>query len=100
LVDQHFSKGVEVVFFGRRCLANPLIALLARQTEHPIHGLRAVRKPDGNSFCVEITDPVEPAREASGRIDIAGTMQLITSVVEGWVREHPEQWLWLHRRWR
>jgi KDO2-lipid IV(A) lauroyltransferase len=27
-------------------------------------------------------------------------MQVITDVVEGWVREHPEQWLWLHRRWR
>ena len=35
LVDQHFTKGVEVIFFGRRCLANPLIALLARQTEIP-----------------------------------------------------------------
>ena len=100
LVDQHFTKGVEVTFFGRRCLANPLIALLARQTESPIHGLRAVRKPDGNSFSVDITDPVEPARDAGGRIDIKGTMQAITAVVEGWVREHPEQWLWLHHRWR
>ena len=100
LVDQHFTKGVEVTFFGRRCLANPLIALLARQTESPIHGLRAVRKPDGNSFWVDITDPVEPARDADGRIDIKGTMQAITAVVEGWVREHPEQWLWLHHRWR
>jgi KDO2-lipid IV(A) lauroyltransferase len=27
-------------------------------------------------------------------------MQAMTSVVEGWVREHPEQWLWMHRRWR
>ena len=100
LVDQHFSKGVDVVFFGRRCRANPLIALLARQTECPIHGTRVVRKPDGNSFWVDITDPVAPVRDADGRIDIAGTMQSITSVVEGWVREHPEQWLWLHRRWR
>jgi KDO2-lipid IV(A) lauroyltransferase len=27
-------------------------------------------------------------------------MQAVTSVVEGWVREYPDQWLWLHRRWR
>jgi len=27
-------------------------------------------------------------------------MQAVTSVVEDWVREHPEQWLWVHRRWR
>ena len=27
-------------------------------------------------------------------------MQAMTSVVEGWVRENPTQWLWMHRRWR
>ena len=100
LVDQHFSKGVDVIFFGRWCKANPLIAMIARQTECPIHGLRAVRLPDGNSFWGEITDEIPPARDADGRIDVKGTMQAITSVIEGWVREHPEQWLWLHRRWR
>ena len=31
---------------------------------------------------------------------IAGTMQIVMSVIEGWIREHPEQWLWQHRRWR
>jgi Kdo2-lipid IVA lauroyltransferase/acyltransferase len=100
LVDQHYGKGVEVIFFGRRCLANPLIAMLARQTEAPIHGMRSIRKPDGNSFAVDVTDPIEPVRDREGRIDVTRTMQAITSVVEGWVREHPEQWLWLHRRWR
>jgi Kdo2-lipid IVA lauroyltransferase/acyltransferase len=100
LVDQHFGKGVEVTFFGRPCKANPLIALLARQMECPIYGVRVVRLPDGNRFCCEITDPIEPPRDADGRIDISGTMQVITSAVEGWIREHPEQWLWLHRRWR
>ena len=100
LADQHFTRGVEVIFFGRRCIANPLIALLARQTGCPIHGVRVVRQPDGNSFSGEITDAVEPVRDAAGRVDIAGTMQAVTAVIEGWVREHPEQWLWLHRRWR
>jgi KDO2-lipid IV(A) lauroyltransferase len=100
LADQHYTRGVEVTFFGRTCLANPLLAMLARQTELPIYGMRVVRNPDGNSFWGEIFGPVEPARGADGRIEIKGTMQAITSVIEGWIRQYPEQWLWLHRRWR
>ena len=100
LADQHYTKGVEVTFFGRRCLANPLIAALARQTGAPIHGMRVVRNPDGNSFWGEITAEIAPVRDAEGGVDIAGTTQAVTTVIEGWVREHPEQWLWLHRRWR
>jgi KDO2-lipid IV(A) lauroyltransferase len=100
LVDQYFVKGVDVTFFGRRCKANPLIAQLARHIECPIYGTRIVRREDRNRFTIEMTDAITPARDAQGRIDIQGTMQVITSVIEGWVREHPEQWLWLHRRWR
>jgi Kdo2-lipid IVA lauroyltransferase/acyltransferase len=100
LADQHYTRGVEVTFFGRPCLANPLIALLARQTGCAIYGLRVVRQPDGNSFSGEVTEAIEPVRNADGKIDVQGTMQAITAVIEGWVREHPEQWLWLHRRWR
>ncbi|RAI44741.1 lipid A biosynthesis lauroyl acyltransferase [Rhodoplanes roseus] len=99
LVDQHDSKGVVVTFFGRPCRVSPLIAMLARQYESPIHGVRIIRLPDG-CFTGEITDAVPPVRDAEGRIDVAGTMQAITTVVESWVREYPEQWLWLHRRWR
>jgi Kdo2-lipid IVA lauroyltransferase/acyltransferase len=100
LVDQFFFKGVEVTFFGRTCRANPLAALLARQTECPLYGIRAVRLADQNSFSIDITDAIEPARDAAGRVDVQATTQRITSVIEGWIREHPEQWLWLHRRWR
>jgi len=99
LVDQYFSRGVEVTFFGRKTTANPLLARLRRQVDCPIHGTRIVRLP-GNRFRAELTDAIEPARDADGAVDIAGTMQIIVEVIEGWVREHPEQWLWLHRRWR
>jgi KDO2-lipid IV(A) lauroyltransferase len=101
LADQHFVKGVEVMFFGRPAKANPLIAQLARHVECPIHGVRIVRRGDDrNRFMIEMTEAVAPARDPQGRVDIQGTMQAITAVIEGWVREHPEQWLWLHRRWR
>lgn len=100
LVDQHFTKGIEVTFFGRACRTNPLIALLARQVECPIVGVRIIRLPDGNCFRGEVTEPLELPRDSYGRIDVKGTMQAITSMIEGWVREYPEQWLWLHRRWR
>jgi KDO2-lipid IV(A) lauroyltransferase len=91
---------VEVTFFGRKCLANPLIAMLGRQTGLPIYGMRVVRKPDGNSFWGEISQQVAPVHDAQGNFDIQGTMQAVTLVIEGWVRQNPEQWLWLHRRWR
>jgi KDO2-lipid IV(A) lauroyltransferase len=99
LVDQYFVRGVEVTFFGRRTNANPFLARLARQFECPIHGVRVVRLPS-HRFRVELSEAVAPVRAASGKIDIAGTMQAVTSVIEDWVREQPEQWLWLHRRWR
>jgi Kdo2-lipid IVA lauroyltransferase/acyltransferase len=99
LVDQHYTRGIEVTFFGRTCKVNPLIAMLAREAECPIHGTRVIRLP-GNRFRGEISEEVKPVRDASGRIDVQGTMQAITDVVEGWVREYPEQWLWVHRRWR
>lgn len=100
LVDQHTTQGVDVVFFGRWAKANPLVAQLARLTGATIRGVRVWRLPDGNHFHGELTDEIVPTRNADGRIDIQATMQTITSVVEGWIREHPEQWLWLHRRWR
>jgi KDO2-lipid IV(A) lauroyltransferase len=99
LVDQHFSRGVDVTFFGRTCKANPLLARLARRFECPIHGARVIRLPN-DRFEVQLTEEIAPARGEDGAIDVQRTMQIVTSIVEGWVREHPDQWLWLHRRWR
>jgi len=99
LVDQYLTSGVEVTFFGRKTRANPTLARLLRQVECPVHGVRVIRLP-GRRFRAELSEEVVPVRDEKGQIDIQGTTQAITSVVEGWIREHPEQWLWLHRRWR
>jgi KDO2-lipid IV(A) lauroyltransferase len=99
LVDQHFTGGVEVTMFGRKCRATPLAARLARNFDCPVHGVRAIRLP-GNRFKMDLTEEIQLPRDAEGKVDIAAATQTITTVIEGWVREHPEQWLWLHRRWR
>ena len=88
LVDQYFTNGVEVTFFGRKTKANPTLARLLRQIECPIHGVRIIRLPD-HRFRAELSEEVKPVRDASGQIDVQGTMQAITSVVEGWIREYP-----------
>ena len=99
LIDQHFTRGVVVTFFGQPCLANPLLAKLARHYDCPVHGARVVRRP-GVRFRLELSPPLDLPRDASGAIDVQGAMQAMTAEVEAWVRENPGQWLWMHRRWR
>ena len=98
LVDQKFRRGIEVPFFGKDAPTNTLLAKLARRYDCPVHGARSIRLPNGR-FRLEITDEIELPRDKEGEIDIRGTTELITSVIEDWVREYPEQWLWIHRRW-
>lgn len=99
LVDQHFSRGVDVSFFGRRCKANPAVARLARRFDCPVVGVHVVRLPN-HRFSVEATGPIDLPRDAEGKVDVVAATQMMMTIIEGWIREHPGQWLWFHRRWR
>lgn len=98
LMDQHFINGVVVPFFGRPAKTNPILAKLVRNLECSVYGARAIRLPNGR-FRLQITDEIEMPRNLDGDIDIVKATALVTNIIEGWVREHPEQWLWAHRRW-
>ena len=99
LVDQKFANGIATSFFGRQCETSPLLPKLARQYDCDVYPAHCVRLP-GNRFRAELTEAIAPVRGADGKIDAAGTTQAIMNVIEGWIREYPEQWLWQHRRWR
>jgi len=99
LVDQFFARGTEVTFFGRQTMASPLLAKLVRQYECPVFPARCVRLPEGR-FRIEIEPAMEVKRRADGSLDLDQLTQDVNSCIERWVREYPEQWLWLHRRWR
>jgi KDO2-lipid IV(A) lauroyltransferase len=99
LIDQRFTRGPVVTFFGRQATANPLLARLARRFDCPVHGTRAIRLP-GNRIRLEITDAIDLPRDAKGLVDVQAATQHLNDIVAGWIREHPGQWLWQHRRWR
>ncbi|ESR24260.1 lipid A biosynthesis lauroyl acyltransferase [Lutibaculum baratangense] len=99
LADQRLTRGLKIPFFGRIAPTNPTLARLARQFDCPVHGARVVRLP-GNRFRVELTDELTLPRDEAGLVDVEATMRLVNETIEGWVREHPGQWLWFHRRWR
>lgn len=99
LVDQRFGRGPRVPFFGAEAPANPLLAELAARFDCPVHGARCIRLPDGR-FELELTEEIPLPRDAAGRVDIQAATAAVNAVIEGWIREHPGQWLWMHRRWR
>lgn len=99
LVDQKFGRGVETTFFGRPVKTNPLLPKLARQFDVPVHPARCIRLPGGR-FKLILEEKLDLPRDESGTIDTKQTAQMLNDVVERWVRETPEQWMWLHRRWK
>ena len=99
LADQAFTKGPRITFMGREASSNSLAPKLARQFDCDIHPARCIRLPGGR-FRIELGDAIEIARKDNGQIDMGGTTQIMADIIEGWVREYPEQWLWLHDRWK
>lgn len=99
LVDQRFRRGVLVPFFGRPAQTGTVLAKLARRFGCPVHAAR-VERLGGARFRVSLTPPLDIPRTEDAEADIAETMRRVTAVIEGWVRERPDQWLWLHRRWK
>lgn len=98
LVDQKFTRGLDTTFFGHPCQTNPLLPKLVRQFDVPVYPARCIRI-SGGRFKLILEDEVKLPRDEKGRIDVQASAQLLNDIVERWVRETPEQWLWLHRRW-
>jgi KDO2-lipid IV(A) lauroyltransferase len=100
LIDQDAgADGVFVPYFGRLASTTPTLALLALRTEAPIVPVFARVEPDG-TITVHI-EPVVPTRPTGDRdADVLRLTAACTAIVERWTRRDPEQWLWLHRRWK
>jgi KDO2-lipid IV(A) lauroyltransferase len=101
LADQDSSRvrGVFVNFFGRPARTPVGPALLAYKTGSPIVPMAIVRK-DKNKYKIIIKPPVELTFSENREKDITDVTQKCTQVLESIIREYPDQWLWMHDRWK
>ncbi|MDP6708124.1 MAG: lysophospholipid acyltransferase family protein [Alphaproteobacteria bacterium] len=98
LVDQRFSEGIAAPFFCRPAMTAPTPAELALRYRLPLLPARSERL-DGARFRVTILAPLELPASDDRAADVLTLTTKINRLLEGWIRERPEQWLWLHRRW-
>jgi KDO2-lipid IV(A) lauroyltransferase len=96
--DQKFSDGPEVPFFGRPVNAAPGPSRLALRFGTVLQPMSVVRLP-GVRFRVTAHEPIVLDRTGDRSADIARGVQAVTAFVEARVREVPEDWFWVHKRW-
>jgi KDO2-lipid IV(A) lauroyltransferase len=100
LMDQNFDchEGVFVEFFGHRACTNKGLALLARHTRAPVVPVFLLR--EGQTFVAEIGPELPLIRTGDKTKDLEANTQRYNQVIEAVVRRHPEQWFWVHQRWK
>jgi Kdo2-lipid IVA lauroyltransferase/acyltransferase len=98
LVDQKLNDGIPVPFFGRPAMTAPALALLALHFDCAVVPAR-VERLGGARFRLTIYPPLPLPRSGDRAADVASLMADVNRTLEGWIRERPEQWFWLHQRW-
>lgn len=100
LGDQNAGRhGLFVPFFGVPASTLPLPVTLARRLERPLYVAACLRRPGGGLLALlarVASPPPELVGEAAERWQLAR----IHGWHERWIRAHPEQYNWFHRRWK
>ncbi len=98
LVDQKPRRGPLMNFFGRPAKMETTHAKLALRYGLPIVPVR-VQRLDGVKFKITVSPPMDVTGIEPGDQGAAEVTAAVNKILEGWIRERPSQWHWLHRRW-
>jgi KDO2-lipid IV(A) lauroyltransferase len=101
LADQDAGqRGQFVDFFGKPASTHKAIAILALEYQVPLLVVTTPKVGEPMRYQIELRDVILP-EEYAGRADaVRAITQRFTHALEGAVRERPEQYFWLHRRWK
>jgi KDO2-lipid IV(A) lauroyltransferase len=100
LLDQNARRkhGVFADFFGAPASTSKGLALLARKTGAPVVPLFLVR--DSGHFLAEFGKPLPKIMTGDKTRDIEAATLIYNKVIEEIILRYPEQWFWVHRRWK
>lgn len=98
LFDQKMSDGIPVSFFGHAAMTPAAPAQLGLRFNSDIIPIRTERLGPGR-FRMTCFPPIPHPDSGNRKQDIADTMEQLNRLLESWITEKPEDWLWLHRRW-
>jgi KDO2-lipid IV(A) lauroyltransferase len=102
-MDQHaclnVKDGIAVDFFGKKAGTFKSLAIIARRMKIPVLPSRAYRRKDGKHI-VEFFPSIPWVKHEDRHEEIALNTRKYNEILEQFVLAYPEQWNWMHRRWR
>lgn len=100
LIDQRAkrSEGIWADFFGRKAPTTPSLAVLAMKTGAPVLPVFMIRNGFQKHRLI-IKEPLELIRTGNIKKDVEANTQLFNDTLESTIRQHPDQWFWIHQRW-
>jgi KDO2-lipid IV(A) lauroyltransferase len=99
LMDQRDEmNGIPIDFFNRKAYTPRSIYILAKKMNVPVYGMRVIRKNNVSSRF--ILDAEKDCFRAENMSEEEFLSECINRTLEKWIGEHPEQWFWIHNRWK
>ncbi len=100
LMDQNVDwyEGVFVDFMGHRACTSKGLALFALKTGAPVVPVFMVRETSG--FRTEFGPEIITVKTGDRQKDIENNTREYNRVIENFIRRYPDQWFWIHQRWK
>ncbi len=97
LADLRDRNGLPVPFFGAPAPSTTFPAMVARTQDKPLVAVQVIRHPDVR-FTIRVS-LVDVPRTGDRDADIRVATANLEKMLEGFIRQQPDQWMWAHRRW-
>ncbi len=99
LIDQKYNEGIEVPFFSLPAMTNPIFVQLCQRFRCPLVPVKNERL-NGCEFKITPYPPLILFDKDDNPRPVEDVIKDAHTLLETWIREKPEQWIWLHRRWK